>query len=143
MAIAVGEPLVRQVGLVVLDRIGESALPTVLAHLDEGAVRPYLSVWLRAHGHEGGPPLNGVDAATFFVDAVAMALKSAGPAAVMEVVGELPGGPAALTGMVDELWRVPSPYTGAVLDAIAEHHRDKSVRKAARKSLFRLRSTRR
>jgi hypothetical protein len=94
---------------------------------------------LAAHGLDSAPAPTDPDALAFFVDAAATLLLLVGPQEVMAKFADV-GDADHQEDMVSRLWRVESAHTAAVLEAVGEHHGDKRLRKAARKSLFRLRS---
>ncbi len=64
-----------------------------------------------------------------------------GPDAAAAAWATPAAGEPGIDTMLNTAWRVPGPATGDVLAAVGGHHPDKRIAKAARKSLFKYRST--
>lgn len=130
----------RGLGFRALLRMGPAAAGAV-ARLDEDpSLSPYATVWrvdaLLADADEmdsGGDPER-------FVRLLHAVLDLWGPDALTAWLTPAAGATGE-GGMLDAAWRVRRPETEAVLAAIGGHHPDKAVAKAARKALFKHRSS--
>ncbi len=124
-----------------LETLGEAAEPAVRELLDDPKLRPLAAAWLISQGFEKPEFLAAGDTPAAFVQALAIALVTAGPEAVPEMFAT-----GADTNeqveVLDHLWSVNDPYTEPILEAMTTAP-DKKVAKAARKALFKHRSVRR
>lgn len=107
--------------------------------VDVPGARTYALAWLLERGLVDEDAIGHEEAATALVAAFDALGNMAGPRAVVEALSSL-ATPDEQAAMVGELWRIPSPDVGGVLETIGRHHPDRRVAKAARKSLFKVRS---
>jgi hypothetical protein len=132
-----GTPGLRGAGFAVLDRIGDQAVPTVRAALEDPVLRAHAAVWLHEHGEEA--ELGPGERAWLLVDLGAGLLEEADPRdVVVELLPDLP--PKAQADMVAGLWEVDHPAVTDLLTALSDHHPDPAVARAARKAAFKARS---
>jgi hypothetical protein len=126
--------------LCALEALGEAAEPAVRALLDDPKLRPLATAWLISQGLEQLEFLEPQDTPVAFVQALAIALVTAGPEAVPEMLATSADADEQIA-VLEKLWGVDDPYTGPVLEAMTTAP-DKKVAKAARKALFKYRSGR-
>lgn len=133
------EPAERTVALAALDRLGAEAEPAVRTLLDDEQCRPHALAWLARRGFEAGVAVaDGPDA---LVERLAVAMVDGGASGAADALGQL-GGAAAQIAAVEGLWRSGSPHAEAVLEAVGSGAGEKAVAKAARRTLFKLRTAR-
>lgn len=120
--------------------LGRAAVPAWRKALEVPSLRPYAATHLTQLGVEGAPEPTQADTHWLILD---MWTISAGLGR-QEFIRSLHDiGPAPqLCGLLDVIWRVPHPHLEELLEAIAQAHPDKQVTKAARRALFKTRSTR-
>lgn len=132
-----GSPGLRGAAFAVLDRVGDEAVPAVRQTLDDPVLRPHAVVWLRDHGEQA--ELSRGDQEWLLVDLGAGLLEEAQPEDVVaELLPDLP--PGGQAKLVAGLWQVDHPGLIGLLTALAEHHHDPAVAKAARKAALKARS---
>jgi hypothetical protein len=83
--------------------------------------------------------LDPASARVLMAETLALVLRDAGPAGLVEHLGQL-GPPAEQVAVLADLWRGRTPGVAAVLEAAGKAHPDPQVAKAARKAAFKLRS---
>jgi len=138
-AVATDEPAERSLALATLDRLGAEAEPSLRTLLDDPTCRPHGLAWLQRHGADDLDALAPDDSGAALIEHLAVALTASGPSGAVDALATV-GAPAAQARAIDELWRTQSPHTEAVLDGVGHAHPDKTVAKAARRALFKLRS---
>lgn len=127
--------------LCALESLGEAAEPAVRALLEEPKLRPLAAAWLISQGLEQPESLEPQDTLAAFIQALAIALVTAGAEAVPEMFAT--GADAnQQMALLEQLWSVDDPYTEPILEAMTAAP-NKKVAKAARKALFKYRSVRR
>lgn len=137
---AAGTPGTRNLAAVVLHRVGAEGEPVVREGLEDRLLRPYALLWLAEHGDASITP-TPAETLWIFVDTVAGLLETDEPADAIETALADAPQDADLGAMVDEMWRVDHPDVPEVLDALGDHHPDRSVAKAARRAAFKARSS--
>ena len=93
------------------------------------------ATWLADRGDPGPLQEDPLRALVATVELLAVELDEQGPEAM---VVALPAGSAS--GVLDDLWRAAHPRVGDVLEVAGRHHPDKTIAKAARRSLAKWRS---
>lgn len=96
--------------------------------------------WLMEHGQVGPHDFEPEWGESAMVDTMAM-LSQDDPDLSVELIQRL-GAAEEQLGFIDVVLRVARPRSAELLDLVGAHHPDKTVAKAARKALFRLRSRR-
>jgi hypothetical protein len=95
-------------------------------------------LWLLEHADFDLPPLSCESPPAHVIAALAHLL-AGGEGPAVERLGDL--GPLdEVAAFVAEWWMVPGRATERVLDAVANHHPDRAVVRAARKALLKLRT---
>jgi hypothetical protein len=144
MAAAVGElddPALQNLGLAVLAEIGvDIAAPYVRKLASEPRTRGFALCWLVDHGQAEEKALYDPSDPYPFVDVLAHRMVTGGPNGLTATLA-LAGDHGEQIGLLDCLWRAPSLATEMVLTALGEVHPSKIVAKAARKALFKRRSS--
>lgn len=139
-ALATDEPAERAVALAALDRFGAEAEPAVRTLLDDAQCRPFALAWQARRGLDTASGATG-DGPDALVERLAVAMVDGGVGGVADVLGQLGSVPDQLAA-VEGLWRSGSPHAEAVLEAVGRAAGDKAVAKAARRTLFKLRTAR-
>lgn len=135
-----GGPGARSLAASVLHRIGAEAAPVVRAAAEHPLVAPYAAMWLSAAGDPAGRELARDEYLWVFVDTVAGMMEAADPAEAVEAaLADVPAD-ADMAAMVDELWRIEHPDLVEVLEALGDHHPDRTVAKTARTAAYKARS---
>ena len=96
--------------------------------------------WLADHQLIDESDLWGRAAPLAFVDVLIYRMLTAGPDGLHATL-DLVGDEQSQCSWIETAWRAPSPSTAVVLTGIDQTHPSKTVRKAARKALFKLRSS--
>ncbi|WP_157433254.1 hypothetical protein [Actinomadura rifamycini] len=135
-----GGPGARSLAASVLHRIGAEAAPVVRAAAGHPLAAPYAAMWLSAAGDPEGRELTRGEYLWVFVDTVAGMMEAADPAEAVEAaLADVPAD-ADMAAMVDELWRIEHPDLVEVLEALGDHHPDRTVAKTARTAAYKARS---
>ncbi len=130
----------RGLGLRALIGIGEPAASAVDRLAGHPTLSPLATLW-RYHVRGSFPAeTDSRGDAERFVRLIAAAVEMQGAEAAV-AWAEPAAGAAGIAAMLDAAWRVDLPATALVLAAIGEHHPDKAVAKAARKALFKHRTS--
>lgn len=130
----------RGLGFRALLRIGPEAADAVSLLADDTELAPYATVW-RIDTLGGSPDdMDCGGDAERFVRLLGAVIELWGPAAALGAWAEPAAGANGLQSIVDQAWRVKLPETEQILAAIGSGHPDKTIAKAARKSLFKYRS---
>lgn len=139
-ALRIADETGRGLGFHALLRIGPEAADAVSRLADDPDLAPYVTVW-RIDTLTGSPDdMDCAGDAERFVRLLGAVIELWGPAAALGAWAEPAAGANGLQSMVDQAWQVKLPETEQVLAAIGGGHPDKTVAKAARRSLFRYRS---
>jgi hypothetical protein len=135
------DPALQNVALAVLAEIDvRLAAPRVFELLAQPAVAGFATCWLADHGFITENELYSPATPFVFVDVLALRMLSGGPDGLLSTL-EVVGNEQRQSQFVETMWRAPSPARGLVLAAIDKVHPSKIVRKAARRALFKLRSS--
>lgn len=125
----------------VLTGMGPAAVEAVEALAGNPGLAPYLTVW-RAETLDASPSDIGFSGdPEEFVRLLAAAIELSGPAKAVRDWAGSAAGPVGLGAMIDRVWRVELAETELVLATIGAEHPDRTIAKAARKALFKHRST--
>ena len=137
----VADPGLQNIALTIMSDIGpELAAPYVRDLAGDGpAIRGFALCWLADHSMLDAKELYDPGDLEGFAYVLAHRLVTAGTDGVITGLA-IVGGEAAQTRVVGDLGRIAAPPVGAVLEAIGRAHPAKPVAKAARKSLFVMRS---
>jgi hypothetical protein len=130
----------RALGFRALQRMGPAAASAVSQLADHAELGAYASVWQVQTGAGSREGLDASGDPERFIRLLYAALVLWGPEAVCERLNDV-SGRAGVGASLDAVWRVRSPETEAVLAVVGDLYPDKAVAKAARKSLFRFRSS--
>jgi len=135
------DPALQNVALAVLAEIDvELAAPRVFGLLAQPTISGFATCWLFDHGLINEDELFNPATPFVFVDVLALRMLSGGPDDLLSTL-EMVGNEQRQSQFVETMWRATSPARGAVLAAIDQVHSSKIVRKAARRALFKLRSS--
>ncbi|MFV2176366.1 hypothetical protein ACFHW2_26230 [Actinomadura sp. LOL_016] len=135
-----GGPGARNLAASVLHRIGADAAPVVRAAGDHPLCGPYAAMWLASAGDAAGRDLTRGEYLWVFVDTVAGMMEAADAAAAVAAALADVAPDADMAAMVDELWRIEHPDLVEVLEALGDHHPDRTVAKTARTAAYKARS---
>lgn len=130
----------RSLGFRAVQRAGPSATGAVSQFVDHAELGAYASVWQVQTGIASAEGLDASGDSERFVRLLYALLVLWGPGVVCERLSDV-AGRTGVSASLDAVWRVRSPETGAVLAVVGDLYPDKAVAKAARKSLFRFRSS--
>lgn len=131
----------RGLGFRALLRIGPGAAEAVSRLADDHELAPYVTVW-RIDTLTGTPDdMDCTDDPERFVRLLGAVIELWGPAAAVSGWAGPAAGADGLHSMLDQAWRVMRPETEQVLAAIGSAHPDKPIAKAARKALFKHRTS--
>ena len=134
-----GTPVQRMSGIDALGSLGPAGLDAARSLVGEPGVGALAAMWLASAGEDPGVEVLAEDALWVLVDMGAAMLDTMSAAAAVQDLNE-GATHADFAGQVAEVWRVDHPRTLDVLTAVADHHPDRAVAKAARKAIFRARS---
>ncbi len=135
------DPALQNLALAVLGEIGvDVATPHVRRLATEPTVRGFALCWLVDHGQAAEVDLFDPSDPNPFVDVLAYRMATAGPEGLVPTL-EIVGDHGRQIAVIDRLWRAPSAATDLVLTSIGQVHPSKVVAKAARKALFKRRSS--
>jgi len=131
----------QNLALAVLAEIGvDVSAPHVRRLASDPAARGFALCWLVDHGQADEQDLLDPSDPNPFVDVLAHRMVTSGPDGLVSALG-IAGDHGQQIAVIERLWRAPSPATDLVLAAIGEVHPSKVVAKAARKALFKRRSS--
>ncbi|GAA1006201.1 hypothetical protein Aple_077500 [Acrocarpospora pleiomorpha] len=133
------DALVRVQAASMVGSLGEIAVPAWLEALKEPSLRPYAATHLTQLDVEDAPEPTQADTHWLILDMWTISAGLGRP----EFVSSLEDiGPATdLIGLLDVIWKVRHPHVEELLEAIGDAHPDKQVTKAAKRALFKARST--
>ncbi|MFI6919660.1 hypothetical protein ACIBIZ_06875 [Nonomuraea spiralis] len=132
------DALIRVQAASVVGTLGEAAVPAWQAALKQPSLRPYAATHLSQLGVEGAPEPTQDDTHWLILD---MWTISAGLGR-SEFVSSLQDiGPDMVNGLLEVIWKIPHAHVEELLDLISQVHPDKQIAKAARRALFKARSS--
>lgn len=135
------DPALQNVALAVMSEIGvDVSTPHVLELTSDPGLRGFALCWLVDHGQAPEGDLFDPSDPHPFVDVLAQRMATSGPDGLVSTLA-IAGDHAQQIATIEQLWRAPSLATDLVLAAIGEVHPSKVVAKAARKALFKRRSS--
>jgi hypothetical protein len=118
---------------------GREATDLVTSLAGDPALEAPALLWLLEHAAVDLPPLSVGSPPAHAVASLAHEMDAGGTAPAVLRLGDL--GPLdEVAAYVAEWWIVPGRATERVLDAVASHHPDRGVTRAARKALLKLRT---
>jgi hypothetical protein len=130
----------RMSGLDALGTLGEPGRDAARKLVGEPGVGALVAMWLMSVGEDPEAEISAEDTLWVLVDMGAAMLDTMPPGEAVHHLAEDVTA-ADLTEQIAQLWRIDHPRTLDVLNAFADHYPDRSVAKAARKALFRARSS--
>jgi hypothetical protein len=135
------DPALQNLGLAILGEIGpDVAVPYIRQLAAESRTRGFALCWLVDHGQVGEEELFDPLDLHGFVDVLGYRMVTGGPDSLLSTLA-LVGDHGKEVNLVNHSWNGPSLVTEYVLTAVAEVHPVKIVAKAARKALFKRRSS--
>ena len=140
-ALSTADETGRGLGFRALIRIGPDAAPAVNRLADDPELAPYVTVWRIDTLTGTGDDMDCTGDPERFVRLLSAVIELWGPAAAVSGWAGPATGADGLQSMLDEAWRVKRPETEQVLAAIGSEHPDKLIAKAARKALFKHRTS--
>jgi hypothetical protein len=133
------DPSLVEAGFLALTVAGRDAVDLVAALASDPALEAPALLWLLEHAAVDLPPLSVESPPAHAVASLAHLMSEGGEAPAVKRLGDL-GSLDEVAAFVSEWWIVPGRATERVLDAVAGHHPDRSVARAARKALLKLRT---
>ncbi len=130
----------RTLGFRALQRVGQSAISAVEPLTEDPELGAYASVWRLEADVGSTQQLDARGDPERFIRLLYAVLVLWGPQSVCARLDQV-SGRAGVAAALETAWRVRSSQTEAVLAVVGELYPDKMVAKAARKSLFRFRSS--
>jgi len=135
------DPALRNLGLAILGEIGpDIATPYVRELASEPGTRGFALCWLVDQGQAGEEELFDPSDVPGFVDVLGCRMVTGGPDSLTSTLA-LAGDHGRQVDVVAGMWKATSPMTELVLTAVSQVHPTKVVAKAARKALFKRRSS--
>ncbi|MEV8633463.1 hypothetical protein AB0395_17570 [Streptosporangium sp. NPDC051023] len=133
------DALVRVQAASMVGSLGEIAVPAWQDALAEPSLRPYAATHLAQLGVEDAPPPTQADTHWLILDMLTISAGLGRPEFVssLDDIGNVPN----LVNLLDVIWKVPHPHLEELLEAIGKAHPDKQVGKAAKRALFKARSS--
>lgn len=132
------DALIRVQAASVVGGLGEAGIPAWRAALDEPSLRPYAVTHLSQLDVEDAPEPTQDDTYWLILD---MWTISSGLGREEFVSSLQDIGTELLDELLDAAWRIPHPHVEELLDLIAQVHPDRQIGKAAKRALFKARST--
>ncbi|MEU7001992.1 hypothetical protein [Nonomuraea sp. NPDC046570] len=132
------DALIRVQAASVVGTLGDEAIPAWQAALKEPSLRPYAATHLTQLEVPDAPEPTQDDTHWLILD---MWTISAGLGRAEFVSSLRDIGPDLLNNLLDVIWKIPHAHVEELLDLIAQVHPDKLVVKAAKRALFKARST--
>lgn len=132
------DALIRVQAASVVGTLGHDAVPAWQAALKEPSLRPYAATHLSQLKVEGAPQPTQDDTHWLILD---MWTISAGLGRSEFVSSLRDIEPEMLNNLLEVIWQIPHAHVEELLDLISQVHPDKQVAKAARRALFKARST--
>ncbi|MCA2184997.1 hypothetical protein [Nonomuraea cavernae] len=132
------DALIRVQAASVVGTLGEAAIPAWQEALKQPSLRPYAATHLSHLQVPDAPEPTQDDTHWLILD---MWTISAGLGRSEFVSSVRDIGPDLLDGLLEVVWKIPHAHVEELLDLISQVHPDKQVAKAARRALFRARST--
>jgi hypothetical protein len=130
----------RMLAFAALQEVGPAAEAEVRGMLGDANLGPLARMWLVQRGLEDEGSLDPASAVLLMTETLASILGSDGPAGLVEYLEQF-GPPDEQAAMLGNLWRAQTPHATAVLEAVGKAHAVSKVAKAARKAVFKLRSS--
>jgi hypothetical protein len=135
------DPVLRNLGLAILAEIGSDiATPYVRELASEPETRGFALCWLVDQGEAGEEDLFDPSDVAGFVDVLGCRMVTGGPDSLLSTLA-LTGDHGRQVDVVAGMWKAPSPMAELVLTAVSQVHPTKVVAKAARRALFKRRSS--
>ncbi|MFJ2031917.1 hypothetical protein [Streptosporangium sp. NPDC087985] len=131
------DALVRVQAASMVGSLGEVAVPAWREVLDEPSLRPYAATHLAQLGVEDAPQPTPADTHWLILDMLTISAGLGRP----EFVSSLDDIGTNLVNLLDVIWKVPHPHLEELLEEIGKAHPDRQVGKAAKRALFKARST--
>ncbi|MFE3453371.1 hypothetical protein ACFXJ8_31040 [Nonomuraea sp. NPDC059194] len=132
------DALIRVQAASVVGTLGEDAIPAWREALKEPSLRPYAATHLTQLEVEGAPEPTQDDTHWLILD---MWTISAGLGRAEFVSSLRDIGPELLNNLLEVIWKIPHAHVEELLDLISQVHPDKHVAKAAKRALFKARSS--
>ncbi|MEV2265703.1 hypothetical protein [Nonomuraea africana] len=132
------DALIRVQAASVVGTLGEAAIPAWQSVLKEPSLRPYAATHLTQLEVEGAPEPTQDDTHWLILD---MWTISAGLGRAEFVSSLRDIGPDLLNNLLEVIWKIPHAHVEELLELISQVHPDKNVAKAAKRALFKARST--
>ncbi|MEV0593976.1 hypothetical protein [Nonomuraea cavernae] len=132
------DALIRVQAASVVGTLGEAAIPAWQEALKQSSLRPYAATHL-SHLHVPEAPEPTQDDTHWLILDMWTISAGLGRSEFVSSVRDI--GPELLDGLLEVVWKIPHPHVEELLDLISQVHPDKQVTKAARRALFRARST--
>ncbi|WP_157250883.1 hypothetical protein [Nonomuraea typhae] len=132
------DALVRVQAASVVGTLGEAAVPAWQEALNHPALRPYAATHLSQLEVPDAPEPTQDDTHWLILD---MWTISAGLGRAEFVSSLRDIGPDLLNNLLEVIWKIPHAHVEELLDLISQVHPDKQVAKAAKRALFKARST--
>ncbi|MBB5076859.1 hypothetical protein [Nonomuraea endophytica] len=132
------DALVRVQAASVVGTLGEAAVPAWQEALNHPALRPYAATHLTQLEVPDSPEPTQDDTHWLILD---MWTISAGLGRAEFVSSLQDVGPELLNNLLEVSWKIPHAHVEELLDLISQVHPDKQVAKAAKRALFKARST--
>lgn len=131
--------LIRVQAASMVGSLGEVAVPAWQEALDEPSLRPYAATHLAQLGVEDAPAPTQADTHWLILDMLTISAGLGRPEFVssLDDIGNVPN----LVSLLEVIWKVPHPHLEELLEAIGKAHPDKQVGKAAKRALFKARSS--
>jgi hypothetical protein len=130
------DALIRVQAASMVGSLGEEAVPAWRDALEEPSLRPYAATHLAQLGIEDTPSPTLADTHWLILDMLTISAGLGRPEFVssLDDIGDL-------VNLLDVIWKVPHPHLEELLEAIGKAHPDKQVGKAAKRALFKARSS--
>ncbi len=135
-----GTPVQRMAGLDALGSLGAAGRDAARTLLDEPGVGAIAAVWLESVGEDPEVEISPEEALWVLADMGAAMVDTMPPDdAAQELAADID--PPEFAARIAQLWRSDHPRVLDVLMVVADHHEDRLVTKAARKAIFRARTS--
>ncbi|MBO3746319.1 hypothetical protein J5X84_09605 [Streptosporangiaceae bacterium NEAU-GS5] len=134
------DALVRVQAASLVGSLGEVAVPAWMEALKEPSLRPYATTHLAQLEVAEAPEPTQADTHWLILDmwTISAGLGKAEFVSSLHDIGDT----AMLIGLLDTIWKVDHPHLVELLEEIEKAHPDRQVGKAARRALFKARSSR-
>jgi hypothetical protein len=130
------DALIRVQAASMVGSLGEEAVPAWRDALEEPSLRPYAATHLAQLGVDDAPSPTLADTHWLILDMLTISAGLGRPEFVssLDDIGDL-------VNLLDVIWKVPHPHLEELLEEIGKAHPDKQVGKAAKRALFKARSS--